>query len=821
MMFKKVCLLLLSVFSFLFLLSDGKLRAYSYVKRYRVSDSFNCPGVTCLGQDSCGFVWIGSNLGITRFDGCHFRTFPIPYKEAGAFNCQPKVLAVDKNNTIWIGTMVGLFAFDIETETFLYINELLPKLITKICGIWVDDINTGRILITDGKNVFALTRNPLNVSQMNEDAASNHLCHYYNGNSMPNVEGIDWGKYGNSITAVMKDREGGVWTGTFYDGFYYYSSKQQYFMQTETLGLSPSIVRSVCITDGGTIYVGSEDKGIFIYNLEDQNLYPVENLKWNGTYIAKEVHSLVADGDTLWIGTSTAGVYLMSLRKKEIIAHLSEDSRLGCSHVVQMFRTSDGDMLIGTLNGLYAYDSQNRQCVLVKGTQGRFIHSMAQLDDTKVWVGSLGSSFCYVCKNESTGKWSAKDFSGFTYPCVTTMLVTEDNSLLIGTDNQGVWLLTSESCRNIITGEQLGSSVNYMLEDNHNRLWITSFNGLFCYTKLGEQLAHFTMKDGLKTNFFNYSSGTIIGDSLALIGTYDGMVRFRPDDFVAINNPLIPYFTNINIGGKDTVATDKLELDYNSPSFYIDYSVPTYAYQNTIYYRYKLENIDKDWIVVNDNLQRIFFSHLSVGNYRLLLQASFNPDHWFGKTIAMNIIVRPPFWKSKWAYVIYMLLAILVFTILFIMWRQYIERRDLKQQITKLLQNQKYLRVTNATSPYAMVKEIMPQKIENNLLERVDAYLELNICNRNMSVEMLAEYMNMSMSTFYRKLKASSSLSPNDYIKLYRLNMAARMLKEENSQIKMVAEKTGFSSVAYFTSCFVKHFGITPKEFKKMKKNNG
>lgn len=278
---------------------------------------------------------------------------------------------------------------------------------------------------------------------------------------------------------------------------------------------------------------------------------------------------------------------------------------------------------------------------------------------------------------------------------------------------------------------------------------------------------------------------------------------------------------HINIGGKDTVATDKLELDYNSPSFYIDYSVPTYAYQNTIYYRYKLENIDKDWIVVNDNLQRIFFSHLSVGNYRLLLQASFNPDHWFGKTIAMNIIVRPPFWKSKWAYVIYMLLAILVFTILFIMWRQYIERRDLKQQITKLLQNQKYLRVTNATSPYAMVKEIMPQKIENNLLERVDAYLELNICNRNMSVEMLAEYMNMSMSTFYRKLKASSSLSPNDYIKLYRLNMAARMLKEENSQIKMVAEKTGFSSVAYFTNCFVKHFGITPKEFKKMKKNNG
>jgi AraC-like DNA-binding protein len=76
-----------------------------------------------------------------------------------------------------------------------------------------------------------------------------------------------------------------------------------------------------------------------------------------------------------------------------------------------------------------------------------------------------------------------------------------------------------------------------------------------------------------------------------------------------------------------------------------------------------------------------------------------------------------------------------------------------------------------------------------------------------------AEAMNMSGSMLYRKMKSASSLSPNDYIRLYRLNTAARMLND-GCQIKIVVENVGFSSVSYFTSSFVKHFGITPGEYR-------
>lgn len=77
--------------------------------------------------------------------------------------------------------------------------------------------------------------------------------------------------------------------------------------------------------------------------------------------------------------------------------------------------------------------------------------------------------------------------------------------------------------------------------------------------------------------------------------------------------------------------------------------------------------------------------------------------------------------------------------------------------------------------------------------------------------------MAMSNSTLYRKMKGLTSLAPNDYIRLCRLKTAARLLKEEDFSIKEISEKLKFSSVSYFTNCFMKQFGVTPGVFKKSK----
>lgn len=98
--------------------------------------------------------------------------------------------------------------------------------------------------------------------------------------------------------------------------------------------------------------------------------------------------------------------------------------------------------------------------------------------------------------------------------------------------------------------------------------------------------------------------------------------------------------------------------------------------------------------------------------------------------------------------------------------------------------------------------------------------LKENISNQlsdeNFSIDSLTAIMNMSRSNFYRKLKALTGMSPNEYLKNCRLNRAAELLKE-GYRITEIFEQTGFCSSSYFAKCFKAKFGVLPKDFQNNK----
>ena len=77
----------------------------------------------------------------------------------------------------------------------------------------------------------------------------------------------------------------------------------------------------------------------------------------------------------------------------------------------------------------------------------------------------------------------------------------------------------------------------------------------------------------------------------------------------------------------------------------------------------------------------------------------------------------------------------------------------------------------------------------------------------------MAESLNMSRSSFYRKMKGVLDLSPNEYLRIERLKRAAQLLKEDESRINEICYMVGFSSSSYFSKCFLKQFGVLPKDF--------
>ena len=78
---------------------------------------------------------------------------------------------------------------------------------------------------------------------------------------------------------------------------------------------------------------------------------------------------------------------------------------------------------------------------------------------------------------------------------------------------------------------------------------------------------------------------------------------------------------------------------------------------------------------------------------------------------------------------------------------------------------------------------------------------------------MLSGELGLSRSTLNRKFKGISELSPNEYIRLYRLKKAAAYLKSGKYRINEIVFLTGFSTSSYFAKCFQKQFGVLPKEY--------
>ena len=76
----------------------------------------------------------------------------------------------------------------------------------------------------------------------------------------------------------------------------------------------------------------------------------------------------------------------------------------------------------------------------------------------------------------------------------------------------------------------------------------------------------------------------------------------------------------------------------------------------------------------------------------------------------------------------------------------------------------------------------------------------------------MAKQMNMSRSSFYRKLKSVTSMTPVDYLKNYRLDYSARLLLD-GVRVTEVAAMSGFTSSSYFAKCFKAKFGMIPKEY--------
>ncbi|WP_346238350.1 response regulator transcription factor [Niabella insulamsoli] len=146
----------------------------------------------------------------------------------------------------------------------------------------------------------------------------------------------------------------------------------------------------------------------------------------------------------------------------------------------------------------------------------------------------------------------------------------------------------------------------------------------------------------------------------------------------------------------------------------------------------------------------------------------------------------------------------------------YIEKpfspKHLKMQIASLLANRNNIKNYFVNSPVAQLKSIAHTKADEKFLETVNTVIEEHLQDQQLDVDRLAKYLNMSRTTFYRKINSISDLTPNDLINLTRLKKAAKLMGDGHN-INEVSEIVGYNSPKIFSRNFEKQFGMVPSAF--------
>jgi signal transduction histidine kinase/AraC-like DNA-binding protein/ActR/RegA family two-component response regulator len=189
-------------------------------------------------------------------------------------------------------------------------------------------------------------------------------------------------------------------------------------------------------------------------------------------------------------------------------------------------------------------------------------------------------------------------------------------------------------------------------------IWMSTNKGLCRFDVRTETTKNFTVADGLQDNEFNSMSYLKTRDGYLIFGGVNGINAFHPDSLRSNENVPQIHIVGLqvnnrkfDISGKSTVA---LSHDQNLLTFEFAALEFTNPAQNQ--YRYQLVGVDKDWVALGAR-NSAQFANLAPGDYTFKVEGSNNDGAWSGQPAELHFTIRPPWYGSWWAFVLYISLA--------------------------------------------------------------------------------------------------------------------------------------------------------------------
>jgi ligand-binding sensor domain-containing protein/signal transduction histidine kinase/DNA-binding response OmpR family regulator len=659
--------------------------------------------ITCIQMDNDKDIWVGTQTGLNLFHGkekgfMHFYYDPND-KISLSDNHIVKMIA-DNNGNLWIGTRQGGINKVIKSKNGFFFARTMA-------GEYGNGLscNSIRSLYPDKFGNLWIGTDYGGLNRLNLETGAIDV--------FQKQKGDNYSLGSNSINSIYGDDQGIIWIGTTNRGIYEIDEKynkfdiyQQNIFVNE--GLTNNDVKGFAEDHNGKIWIATDGGGIcrfdpithsfdrFVFN--DNNKKLIAN---------NAVQSVICDTENkLWIGTWGGGVDLINNDGTRIRNYkIRHDKGAGNNNISVLYQDYHGNIWAGSAgSGLFLYNRKADEffplsCsnVTLVLTSISYISSILLDSRQTLWIGTLNGvetlTSYFGSKCECASFLPANNNLRFKRYIDEVVFEDSKGRIWFGTADKGLNLF----CKNDSTFTAFqkkdglpSNSIKGILEDREGNLWISTDKGISKFNTEKRIFTNYSKEDGLNSNTLYARSCMRSKRGEFYFGGENGFNVFYPENIK--KNMLIPpvYLTGfkinnkqVSVGAKDSPLKKQINeinqiiLNYNQSTFTIDFVALNYTRSSKNQFCYKLEGFDKDWNCIGTN-RSASYTNIMPGKYLFLVKGSNNDGVWNDKPARLSIIIKPPFWKTWWAIIVY---VFLLFSIVYILLKIWNERLYIKSQL--------------------------------------------------------------------------------------------------------------------------------------------
>ena len=550
-------------------------------------------------------IWVGSYSGLTRINlttGSSNRFFGNEDNPQSLISNQINKIIKDRSGVIWIATENG-------------ISYNTPKSTAFNSIVQFDNNNKSTL---KNKNITAISISPFNHIWLGTTDGLYSLTDIDKGQKLNKINAFD----GIHIWSLTSRIENELWIGTYGKGLkkYNYQSKKitdQRISYSNFHAPSLDYSKALLCDTKNDIWVGFWGVGVARINPGTNN-YKIwlnepghsESLSHNDVWVIKEDRF-----GRIWIGTLGGGLNLFENKNGGMFRHWlqreGEKNNLSSNNIYSIIESKNSSLMNDSLIVL--------------------------------WIGTSNGLNKFIIKNKS--------------------------------ENSDIYDIKIDNKFYTVKDGLADNSVNSILEDDNGNLWLGTGSGISFFNTNTESFTSFSVEDGINGTVMNPESALSLDNGLMMIGGTKGLNIFNPEKIkVSSYKPQVVitdfqiFNKSINIGEnsplkKNISSTKEIILSYDQNVFSFRFAALDYNSPQSINYTHKMEGFDNDW-VESGNRRFVTYTNLNPGEYTFKIKSTNADGVWYDNEAALTILIKPPWWKTIWAYITYVILILMGLSII-------------------------------------------------------------------------------------------------------------------------------------------------------------